>query len=63
MEMTDENGESMSKFYEGTLKQLAPEATEGEGTEAGTDDQSSHPQSQLLPIEVQPFFAVHKLLL
>ncbi len=38
LEMTDENGESMSKFYEGTLKQLAPEAAEEEGTEEGTDD-------------------------
>ena len=38
MEMTDENGESMSKFYEGTLKQLAPEAAEEEGTEAGTEE-------------------------
>ncbi len=35
---TDENGESLSAFYDGTLLQLAPEtATEGEGEEEGTE--------------------------
>ena len=37
LEMTDENGESLSAFYEGTLKQLVPESAVEE-TEEGNEE-------------------------